>query len=114
MVPGRLYFFSKSLTYKQVHYRIYSYYKQFYEIASYENEVVNAELKDQPFRILCMPATYYTPCDFCGKKSCEGCWLKFSDDKFMPEHPVEKKIEIELYWRKNAKEIQEKMETMTT
>jgi hypothetical protein len=32
---ARLYFFNKDLTYKQVHFKIYSYYKKFYEVASY-------------------------------------------------------------------------------
>ena len=39
---ARLYFFSKDLSYKQVHYKIYSYFKRFYEVSNYENDVIKA------------------------------------------------------------------------
>ena len=46
--------------------------------------MVNAELKDQPFKFICQPAANYAdPCVYCGNKHCRGCWLRFSDEKFM-------------------------------
>ena len=35
IISGRLYFFGEDLTNKQVHYKLYSYYKQYYEVANY-------------------------------------------------------------------------------
>lgn len=59
---ARIYFFNKDQTYKQVHHKLYSYYKKFYELSSYENEVIKANPKDKPFKILCIPETRYHGC----------------------------------------------------
>lgn len=49
------------------------------------------------------------PCDYCKKKNCEGCTLPFDDKKFMDDIKIYSKVEMEIYWRKNAKEIQAEM-----
>lgn len=54
----------------------------------------------------------YNDCEFCKKKSCDGCEIPYSDAKlkdFVKE--VDKdKIEFELYWRKNDKALEKKFD----
>jgi hypothetical protein len=58
-------------------------------------------------RVLMIPASRYSLCDFCHKKSCDGCILEYSDKKFSEIVPEKiDKIEMELYWRKKEKEIE--------
>ena len=54
-----------------------------------------------------IPASRYSLCDFCKKKSCDGCILEYSEKPFGEIVPADiDKIEMELYWRKNEKEIE--------
>ena len=38
--------------------------------------------KEQPLRVLMIPVSRYSTCDFCKKKSCDGCVLPYEDKKF--------------------------------
>jgi hypothetical protein len=37
---------------------------------------------------LAIPQTRYSTCDYCGKKECDGCELKYNDDKFLSDVKV--------------------------
>jgi hypothetical protein len=52
-----------------------------------------------------MPQAKFNSCDYCGKKDCDGCELKYSDEKFLADVKV-KYVEMEIEWIINAKEIQ--------
>ena len=43
LTPYRMYYFSPDLTLKELHHKLYSYYKCIYEIKDYEAEVINVE-----------------------------------------------------------------------
>lgn len=58
-----------------------------------------------------MAQTRYNSCEYCSKKDCDGCELKFNEDKFLDNVKV-KIVEMEIEWVKNSKEIQEKMEEL--
>lgn len=83
MLPYRLYFIPKNFTNKQVHHRINEYYAPFSKINDYEQQVIAVDKKDQPLRLLMIPTSRYATCEFCGKKNCDGCVLKYSDELFI-------------------------------
>ena len=92
---------SRDYTCKEVHEKLYSFYREVYPVDDYEKEIVEIEHKEQPMRVLLIPASRFSNCDYCGKKSCDGCQLPFEEKKFgevIPEN--DQKVEIELYWRK--------------
>ena len=37
-----------------------------YEVSSLENEVINVDPKERPFKFLCKPEYRYKPCVYCG------------------------------------------------
>ena len=45
-------------------------------------------------------------------KGCDGCPLKYTDEQTLSETMSDdkKKLEMELYWRKNDKEIEKKLD----
>ena len=58
-----------------------------------------------------IPASRYSICDYCKKKSCNGCVLPYEDKEFGELiADGEDKVEIELYWRKNEKQIEQLFE----
>jgi len=66
----------------------------------------------------------YDPCPYCTNTGCYGCPLPFDDSITVEElwekskqAKYETKLEVEVYWRKNADQIErtlEKIENFTT
>lgn len=65
-----------------------------------------------------IPTSRYYTCGYCDKKSCSGCKLPYNDDLFSKyirynpksEYDRDRRIEMELYWRKDAKEVEKVFE----
>lgn len=43
--------------------------------------MINADKNDQPLRLLAIATSRYNECEFCQKKSCDGCEIPYSDTK---------------------------------
>lgn len=90
-----------------MHHKIISYYKDIHDFVNYEQDVILNVKEDQPVRLLAIASSRYSPCEFCDKKSCEGCEIPYNDTPLgeYVDKADKDKIEFELYWRKNDKEI---------
>ena len=77
LTPYRLYFFRKDISLKDLHHRIINYYHKIKKVNDYENEVINVEKKEQPLRLLAIPFSRYSVCEYCGKKNCDGCEVPY-------------------------------------
>lgn len=109
IIPRRIYFFSNDTTTKQLHYRLYSYYKQHYEVGNYEQDIINVSAQEQPLRIMGLPSSYSDICKSCCQKNCQGCIFRFDDTKL--GQFLQDKVELEIFWRMNAREIKERMQS---
>ncbi len=75
---------------------------------------MSMEEEKEPIRLLMITSSRYFSCSYCGKKNCSGCKLPFNDQLFREyigydlesEYSREKRVEMELYWRKNEKEVE--------
>ena len=109
--------FNKSLTTKEIHLRLYSFYKDLLKVKNYEEEIINVPSGDQRWRVLIVTNSRFDACYFCGKTGCENCNLPYSDDitlgdlmaKIKPGR-TEHKFELEIYWRKDADEVEKAFE----
>lgn len=65
---------------------------------------------EQRLRFLAIATTRFEPCEYCKKKGCDGCDVPYDDRplKAYVSEVEEDKVEFELYWRKNDKEIEAK------
>jgi hypothetical protein len=119
IAPYHLFFVSPNLTNKQVYHQIISYFnritKQTIENEEdFYNKFINLDEKDELFRILLIPVSRYYTCTYCSSKQCTGCKLPYNEQlfseyvKFNPgsEFHKDKKIDIELYWRQDEKDIE--------
>ena len=73
------------------------------------DELLSMEEEKEPIRLLLITTSRYFSCTFCDKKNCPGCKLPYDDKLFRDhihynpesEYSRDKRIEMELYWRKN-------------
>jgi hypothetical protein len=108
LVPYRLYFVNKNTRLKDVHEKFIKYYRHIWEVNNYEAEVIHVDRQDQPVRLLAIAFSRYSNCEYCGKKSCEGCDVPYDDTITLGEFTkaVEEKPEFEIYWRKDDKNVE--------
>jgi hypothetical protein len=66
ITPYCIYFLNKDMNLQEIHHKLYSYYESLYPVTNYQEEVIDVEEKEQPFRFLAIPASRYSKCDFCG------------------------------------------------
>ena len=38
---------------------------------------------EQPVRLLSIPFSKYSPCEYCGKKNCEGCPIPYDENTLL-------------------------------
>jgi hypothetical protein len=67
------------MTLKEVHHRILSFFAPLIKLDNYEEQVIQESPDDQPVRLLAIASSKYTPCEYCGKKGCEGCLVPYTD-----------------------------------
>lgn len=119
IAPYHLFFINPSMTNKQVYHQIIGYFARITKQVikdeeEFYNKFINVDEKDELFRILLIPVSRYYTCSYCGSKQCTGCKLPYNTQlfseyvKFNPtnEFNRDKKIDIELYWRQDEKDIQ--------
>jgi uncharacterized UBP type Zn finger protein len=79
--------------------------------------VINAEPDDQKWRVLLVTKSSYETCHYCNSLSCYNCPVPYSDDvtiqdlnekcaKWKDTH----KLDFEIYWRKNAEDVEKVFE----
>lgn len=118
IAPYHLFFINPSMTNKQVYHQIIGYFARITKQVikdeeEFYNKFINVDEKDELFRILLIPVSRYYTCSYCGSKQCTGCKLPYNTQlfseyvKFNPtnEFNRDKKIDIELYWRQDEKDI---------
>ena len=114
----KVYLFNKSLSTKQLHLMLFSYYRSLLNgVTNYEEEVIQAPAADQRWRVLMVTNSRFDACSFCGKNRCENCLLPFDDQitlgdllaKIKPGR-YEYKFELEIYWRKDADVVSKVLE----
>ena len=119
IAPYHLFYVNPNSTNKQVYQQIISYFvritkKQLLSEEDFYKQYIDVDEKDELFRILLIPVSRYYTCSYCGNKQCTGCKLPYNDDKFSEyvklnptnDYEREKKIDIELYWRQDEKDIE--------
>lgn len=113
----RAYLFNKTDTTKQIHLKLFSYYKDHLKVEDYEEEIIKVPAADQRWRIHIVTNSKFDACYFCGQTGCENCVLPFSDEitladllaKIKPGR-TEHKFELEIYWRKGDTEVEKAFE----
>lgn len=117
IIPYHLYYVRRDITNKEFYHQILGYYQRILGEFTPEqfgtNYIEVPEDKDE-FRLLLIPFSRYYACTFCNTKNCNGCKLPYNDElfrehvKYNPKSEWErdKKIDIELYWRKDEKEVE--------
>lgn len=114
LTKSRVYLFKPETTAKQVHERLYAMFGELLTgVNDYKADIIDAPPADQKWRILLVTKSMYELCQYCGKLSCENCELPYTDDitvkdladkcdLFKEKH----RLEFEIYYRKNAGEIE--------
>lgn len=117
IVPFQLVYVNQDITNKQVYQLIFARYKKILESMSLPTdteELIQVEEDKEAVRLLMITSSRYYSCNYCSKKNCSGCKLPFNDELFREyvgynpdsEYSRDKRIEMELYWRKNEKEVE--------
>lgn len=117
IVPFQLVYAQVDITNKQFYHLIIKRYNKILEslgLPTSPEELMAMEEDKEPIRLLMITSSRYFSCSYCGKKNCTGCKLPYNDELFReyisynPESEFcrDKRVEIELYWRKNEKEVE--------
>lgn len=75
----RVHFFPPRTTLKDLHNTLYQQYKEVLPVDNYERDLLNVDKADQRLRLLAIPTTRYSPCEYCSQKGCDGCSIPYDD-----------------------------------
>lgn len=92
MTRQRSYLFPRVLTGKEIHLRLFGFFKKLLDIEDYENQVINVPAEDQKWRLILANRSSYDICPYCDKTGCYGCPLPFDDS-----------VTVEQLWEKSKK-----------
>lgn len=121
IVPFQLVYVNPNITNREVYQLIVARYAKI--LASLNlpgtlDELMAFEEAKEPVRLLLITSSRYFACSYCSKKSCSGCKLPCNDGLFREyigynpdsEFSRDKRVEMEMYWRNNEKEVEKVFE----
>jgi len=121
IIPFQLLYVNVNITNKQIYELIFTRYAKVIEslkLPSTLEELRQIEEDKEPIRLLLITSSRYFTCSYCSKKNCTGCKIPFDDELFREyigynpesEFSKDKRIEVEMYWRNNDKEVEKVFE----
>jgi hypothetical protein len=105
------------ITNKQFYHLVLTRYAKILEalgLPTGPEELMSLEEEKEPVRLLMITSSRYFTCSYCDQKNCSGCKLPYNDNLFREyigynpdsEYSRDKRVEVELYWRKNEKDVE--------